>query len=161
MAENFNDFVQWQLLLSRSSRPEVLYKKGFLKIFAKFTGKHLCQSLLHRCFPVNFCENFKNFFFYEHLRWCLLDTICPANGDKTIARRSQQFQFSAMLISYFFYIIYREWEKERRREKRREGFRVNKDKRNTFMRTQVPWAWKSQKFYLVHCTCKKLFELFV
>ena len=30
----------------RSSRPEVFCKKGVLKNFAKFTGKHLCQSLL-------------------------------------------------------------------------------------------------------------------
>ena len=28
-----------------SSRPEVFYKKGVLRKFAKFTGKHLCQSL--------------------------------------------------------------------------------------------------------------------
>ena len=28
----------------RSSRPEVFCKKGVLKDFAKFTGKHLCQS---------------------------------------------------------------------------------------------------------------------
>ena len=49
-------------------------KKGVLKNFAKFTGKHLCQSLFlnkvaelrpatllkkrpwHRCFPVNFAK---------------------------------------------------------------------------------------------------------
>ena len=30
---------------SRSSRHEVLCKKGVLRNFAKFTGKHLCQSL--------------------------------------------------------------------------------------------------------------------
>ena len=30
----------------RSSRPEVFWKKGALRSFAKFTGKHLCQSLL-------------------------------------------------------------------------------------------------------------------
>ena len=30
---------------SRSSRPEVLSKKGVLGNFAKLTGKHLCQSL--------------------------------------------------------------------------------------------------------------------
>ena len=30
---------------SRSSRPEVFCKKGVLGNFAKFTGKHLCQSL--------------------------------------------------------------------------------------------------------------------
>ena len=29
----------------RSIRPEVFYKEGVLKDFAKFTGKHLCQSL--------------------------------------------------------------------------------------------------------------------
>ena len=29
----------------RSSRPELFCQKGALKIFAKFTGKHLCQSL--------------------------------------------------------------------------------------------------------------------
>ena len=51
----------------------VLYKKGVLKNFAKFTGKHLCQSLFliesqappgtllkrrlwHRCFPLNFAK---------------------------------------------------------------------------------------------------------
>ena len=44
--------------------PEVFYKKDALRNFAKFTGKHLCQSLFlnkvvglrlwHRCFHVNF-----------------------------------------------------------------------------------------------------------
>ena len=29
----------------RSSCPEVLCEKGVLRNFAKFTGKHLCQSL--------------------------------------------------------------------------------------------------------------------
>ena len=29
----------------RSSRPEVFCKKGVLRNFAKFTGKHLCQRL--------------------------------------------------------------------------------------------------------------------
>ena len=32
-------------LMSRSSRPEVFCKKGFLRNFTKFTWKHLCQSL--------------------------------------------------------------------------------------------------------------------
>ena len=30
---------------NRSSRPEVFCKKGILRNFAKFTGKHLCQSI--------------------------------------------------------------------------------------------------------------------
>ena len=29
----------------RSIRPDMFCKKGVLKNFAKFTGKHLCQSL--------------------------------------------------------------------------------------------------------------------
>ena len=54
--------------------PEIFYKKGALKNFTKFTGKHLCQSLFfnkiaglrratllntilwHRYFPVNFAK---------------------------------------------------------------------------------------------------------
>ena len=58
----------------RSSRPEVFCKKGVLRNFTKFIGKHLCQSLFfnkvvrlkpatllkkrpwHRCFPVNFVK---------------------------------------------------------------------------------------------------------
>ena len=48
----------------RSSRPEVFCKKGILKIFAKFTGKHL----RHRCFPVNFAKFLRTHFLTEHLR---------------------------------------------------------------------------------------------
>ena len=33
-------------LTFRSSHPGVFYKKGVLKNFAKFTGKHLRQSLI-------------------------------------------------------------------------------------------------------------------
>ena len=32
-------------VIFRSSRPEVFCKKGVLRNFAKFTGKHLCQNL--------------------------------------------------------------------------------------------------------------------
>ena len=83
------DFAPWYLLLfldfcictqvlilvpSRSSRPELFCKKGVLRNFSKFTGKHLCQSLFfnkvaglrpatllkrrlwHRCFPKNYVK---------------------------------------------------------------------------------------------------------
>ena len=53
----------------RSSHRRCSVKKGVLRNFAKFTGKHLCQrlcfnrpatllkkSLCHRCFPVNFAK---------------------------------------------------------------------------------------------------------
>ena len=74
-----------------SSRPEVFCKKGVLRNFTKFTGKHLCQSLLfnkvagprpatllkkrlwHRCFPVNFAKFLRTPFLTEHLRWLLLN----------------------------------------------------------------------------------------
>ena len=56
----------------RSSRPEVFSKKGVLRNFAKFTGKHLCQSLFfnkvaglqdwYRSFPVNFVKFLKHLF---------------------------------------------------------------------------------------------------
>ena len=66
----------------RSRRPEVLCKKGFLKNFIRFTGKHLCQSLffkevvddaynvikketLSQVFSCKFCEFFKNTFFHR------------------------------------------------------------------------------------------------
>ena len=67
--------------LFRSSRPGLFCRKGALRNFAKFTGKHLCQSLFfdkveglrpatllkrrvwHRCFPVNFRKFLKTPFF--------------------------------------------------------------------------------------------------
>ena len=58
-----------RMMNNRSNRPEVFCKKGVLRNFAKFTGKHLCQSLFfnrptallkkrlwHRCFPMNFAK---------------------------------------------------------------------------------------------------------
>ena len=49
---------------------EVFCGKGVLRNFAKFTAKHLFQSLFfnkaaglrHRCFPVSFCEISRNTF---------------------------------------------------------------------------------------------------
>ena len=58
----------------------MFFKKGVLKNFAKFTGKHLCQSLFfdkvaglrHRCFPLNFAKFLRTSFIIEHLRYLLL-----------------------------------------------------------------------------------------
>ena len=82
------------LIIKRSSRPDVFCKKGVLKNFSKFTGKHLCQSLFsnkvtdlwhwwlwHRCFPVNFEKFLRAHFFIEHLRWLLLNKkMANVNG---------------------------------------------------------------------------------
>ena len=50
-----------------SSRPELFCKKGILKNFAKFTGKHLCQSPFF-----NKQEFLRTSFSIEHLWWLLL-----------------------------------------------------------------------------------------
>ena len=75
----------WALLATEAFIPEVFCEKGVLENFAKFTGKHLCQSLFfnkvaglrlaillkkrlwHRCLPLNFCKVSKNTLI-EHLR---------------------------------------------------------------------------------------------
>ena len=80
-----------EAVVQRSSCPEVFYTNGILKTFAKFTGKHLCQSLfcnkfadfspatkketLTQVFSCGFCKIFKNTFFTEHPQWLLLKFI--------------------------------------------------------------------------------------
>ena len=60
----------------RSSHQRWAVRKGVLRNFVKFTGKHLCQSLffnkvaetLAQAFFCEFSKIFKNTFFVEHLR---------------------------------------------------------------------------------------------
>ena len=81
---NSTNFARW----NRSSRPDVFCKKVALRNFAKFTGKHLCQSLFfdkvaglrtvtslkkrlwHRCFPVNGCS-FQHLLLQNLIWFCL------------------------------------------------------------------------------------------
>ena len=67
-----------------------MIQSDVLRNSAKFTGKHLCQSLFfnevaglwpptllkkklwHRCFPVNFVKFLRTPFHIEHLLWLLL-----------------------------------------------------------------------------------------
>ena len=71
-------------LTSRSSHQRCSVKRGVLKSFTKFKGKHLCQGLYfnkvaglrpatllkkrlwHRCFPVNFVKVQEHLFVTEH-----------------------------------------------------------------------------------------------
>ena len=73
---------------------EVFYKKVVLRHFAKFTGKHLCQSLFFNkvaglrpatllnkktfasCVRVNFAKFLRTPFFIEHLRTTACSLIC-------------------------------------------------------------------------------------
>ena len=84
----------FELSAIKSSRPEVFCKKGFLRNFAKFTGKQLCQCLFfnkvaglrlwHRCLPVNFTKVLRTPFFIEHLQWVLLCNIKTVFSTTTI-----------------------------------------------------------------------------
>ena len=87
---NFSKKLSVLVTTLRSSRPEVFCKKGVLRNFAKFTGKHLCQSLFfnkaaglrpttllkkrlwHRCFPVNFVKFLRTTFLQNSSKWLLL-----------------------------------------------------------------------------------------
>ena len=71
-----------KILMDRSSRSEVYYKKSVLRNFAKFKWKHLRQRLFfnkvaslkrlwHRCFPVKFEKFLRTPFLTEHLWWLL------------------------------------------------------------------------------------------
>ena len=84
---------------ARSSYRRCSIKKGVLRNFAKFTGKHMRQSLFfnkvaslrpvtllkkrlwHRGFPVNFAKFLRTSFFTEHLRWLLPDKSSNLQGN--------------------------------------------------------------------------------
>ena len=77
------------IVVVRSSHRRCSVRKGVLRNSAKFTGKHLCQSLFfdkvvgpraatllkkrlwHSCFSVNFAEFLRTPFLTEHLWWLL------------------------------------------------------------------------------------------
>ena len=82
---------------SQRQPPQVFYIKGALKYFAKFTRKHLSQSLLFnkvaagawnfktlaQVFSSKFCEIFKNLFFTEHFWTTAFEKlICLKNTAK-------------------------------------------------------------------------------
>ena len=84
--------IFYKFIIHIINGPEVFCKKGVLKNFTKFTGKHLCQSFfliqvtgeasnfikietLTQVFYCEFCKIFKNIFFMEHLLWLLLNVF--------------------------------------------------------------------------------------
>ena len=56
--------------LFRSRHRRCSAKKGVLKTFAHFTGKHLCWSLLQACNVIKFAK------FAKYLRTSILKNIC-------------------------------------------------------------------------------------
>ena len=114
----------------RSSRPQVFCKKGVLKNFAKFKGKHVCQSLFfnkvaglrpkacnfitkrlwRRCLPRNFVKFLWTPFLIKHLRWLLL--LLKMLVNKFISWEFQyqfrgQLFFRTNLTDYFRMFIHR------------------------------------------------------
>ena len=87
-------------------------KKGVLKNFPKFTGKHqrqgvffnkvaglrpatlLKKRLWRRCFPANFTEFLRTSFFIEHLRWLLLRIETIKNGWISLLLNINKFDVS-------------------------------------------------------------------
>ena len=87
---NKDVWLEKRTAIGRSSRPEVFCKKVVLRNFAKFTGKHLCQSIFfnkvaglraanlfkkrlwHRCFPMNFVKFLRAPFLQNTSRQLLL-----------------------------------------------------------------------------------------
>ena len=87
-----------------SSHQGCSIKKGVPESFAKFTGKHLCQSLfsnevtglrsekdtLAKVFSCEFPEIFNNTFFIEHLRTTA--SVWSPNMDSRKTQRHIQFR---------------------------------------------------------------------
>ena len=108
--------------LIRSSHQRCSLGKGVLGNFAKFTGKHLCQSLFfnkvaglrpktllkkgvwNRCFPMNFDKFLRTPFFVEHLLFFLFLFFYlgflsqPFTNHRTTREGSGHFFNSSLLI---------------------------------------------------------------
>ena len=85
----------WLKNFNRTSRLDVFYEIGVLNYFAKFTGKHLHQSLFfnkvarlrrlkriwHSCFPLNFVKCLRTHFLQNTSGGC----FCVGGSLKQIA----------------------------------------------------------------------------
>ena len=110
-AKNFRDFKPCVTVLkSRRRHRSCSLRKGVLRNFAKFTGKHLCQSLffnkvaglspeacnfikketLAQVFSCEFCEISKNTFLTEHL-W-------PAASENLAVSEDLHFNYVFQII---------------------------------------------------------------
>ena len=104
-----------EIFVYRSSCPEAFCKKGVLRNFTKFIGKHLCQSLFfnkvadlrpttllkkglwHRYFPVNFAKFLRTLFFIEHLWWlllCIVFFFLPLNELRVDQDRTEKWDMT-------------------------------------------------------------------
>ena len=104
----------------RSSRPELFYKKGVLRNFARFTGKHLCWSLFfnkvaglkpptllkkrlwHRCFPVNFAKFLRTPLYRTPLDDCFWSMLTKYNH--ILVQNSPKYRWGIFLSAFLSHI---------------------------------------------------------
>ena len=101
----------------RSSRPVLFCKKGIIKNIAKFTGKHLCQSLLIKIktlaqvLSCKFCGISKNTFPYRTPpvaasgRYCQIFKSALVYPSKTAEQFLLHFQNLNFGSEFFFYVL--------------------------------------------------------
>ena len=117
-----------ETFLFRSSYRRCSVKKGLLRYIAKFTGKHLCQSLFfnivaglrpvtllkkrlwHRCFPVNFAKFLRTLFFTVHLRWPLLNIQAFICNFEYVTTKYHVFFYRIAIIRLLLDEIYSLWD---------------------------------------------------
>ena len=108
----------------RSSHWRCSVRKGVLRNFAKFTGKHLCQSLLFnnvpgpcnfikketlaQVFSCEFCEISKNTFFTEHIWQLLLFlslSVVPLLVLFNFYYRAKWVLYLQALVAFIYFIL--------------------------------------------------------
>ena len=105
----------------RSSHQRCSLRKGFLRNFTKFAGKHLCQSLfliklqasvcnfvkketLAQVLSYEFCEISKNTFFTEYL-WATASAFCMHNVSFALqtSEYNKKFTISKIITENLFF----------------------------------------------------------
>ena len=98
---NFYWLSKFQKKSFKSSCPQVFCKKGVLGNFAKFTGKHLCQSLFFNKVaglrPVDFATFLRTLFLTEQLWWLHLNFV---GYSLFCNKQPANKQFPTDLVSY-------------------------------------------------------------
>ena len=91
----------------RSSHQRCSLRKGVLRNFPKFTGKHLCQRLFSNKVAglAKFCEMSKNTFFTEHIRTTATYTLLFSQKRSTIDVRHNPKYVSNIFLMIFTAVL--------------------------------------------------------
>ena len=106
LKELFGYIAMWKY---RNSHQRCSMKERILRNFAKFTGKHQCQSLvpwqkgtLAQVFSYEVCKISKNTFFTEHLRRLLPKINLSSQKNKWVSNSKGFLIRSQSLLSFLF-----------------------------------------------------------